>query len=237
MKRGVCFALAASLCLAALPLAAQNRTQGNSKSGTKTSSSAGKSSSAKATPGVKGIFDIATSGGGAKGGSAAPAAGRTSTSASPFGTTSTRTKSSSARRWKTTCKIADCIRENAIPSNTNISISGAITNIVSDGRYTILTMFDCVTITTESGANADVPVTFTVVLDAEVAGNSSLKKNTRKSFTIDSNYVYFVWNDSGCTIRAVDNSLTENPQPATNKTVRGGNNRSNRSNGYDDISF
>jgi len=211
LKRGACFVLAACLCLAAVPLAAQNRTgQGNSKNGTKTLSSSGKTSSSAKAPGKKGIFDIATSSdSGTKSGSAAPAAGRTSTTASPFGTTSPRTKASSSRRWKTTCKIADCIRANAIPANTNVSISGTITNIVTDGRYTILTMFDSVSITTESGTTADIPVTFTVVLDAELAGNTSYKTNAKKSFTVDGNYVYFVWNDSGCTIRAVENSLTE----------------------------
>ena len=223
MKRSACYFALACLCLAALPLAAQNRTgQGNSNSNTNSrgglmaAPASTKSSSAKA-PGGRGIFDIATSSdAGAKGGKAAPAAGRTSTTASPFGTTSPRTKSSSARRWKTTSKIADCIREKAIPSNTNFSFSGTITNIVTDGRYTILTMFDCVSITTESGATADVPVTFTVVMDAEVAGSATIKVNSKKSFTVDSNYVYFVWNDSGCTVRAVDNSLTE-PDPTTTK--------------------
>ena len=223
MKRSACYFALACLCLAALPLAAQNRTgQGNSNSNTNSrgglmSAPASTKSSSSKAPGGRGIFDIATSSdAGAKGGKAAPAAGRTSTTASPFGTTSPRTKSSSARRWKTTSKIADCIREKAIPSNTNFSFSGTITKIVTDGRYTILTMFDCVSITTESGATADVPVTFTVVMDAEVAGSATIKVNSKKSFTVDSNYVYFVWNDSGCTVRAVDNSLTE-PDPTTTK--------------------
>ena len=223
MKRSAFFALAASLCLAAIPLAAQNRTgqsNSNSRGGLMSSPSSGKTTSSAKTQGGRGIFDIATSpDAGAKSGSAAPAAGRTSTTASPFGTTSPRTKSSSARRWKTTSKIADCLREKAIPSNTNFSFSGTITNIVTDGRYTILTMFDCVSITTESGATADVPVTFTVVMDAEVAGNTTIKVNSKKSFTVDSNYVYFVWNDSGCTVRAVDNSLTE-PDPTTTNTKK-----------------
>ena len=170
-----------------------------------------RSASAKASGG-RGIFDIATSSDSAKGGGAAPAAGRTATKASPFGTTSPRTRSSSTRRWKANSKLADCIREKAIPSNTNFSFSGTITNIVTDGRYTILTMFDSVSTKTESGADADVPVTFTVVMDAEVAANTTIKTNSRKSFTVDSNYVYFVWNDSGCTVRAVDNSLTD-PDP------------------------
>ena len=216
--------LTAFFCLlACCALVAQNRTgQGtsNSKGGLMASPTSTKSSSAKAQGG-RGIFDIATSSdAGAKSGSAAPAAGRTSTTASPFGTTSPRTKSSSARRWKTTSKIADCLREKAIPSNTNFSFSGTITNIVTDGRYTILTMFDCVSITTESGANADGPVTVTVVMDAEIAGNTTIKVNSKKSFTVDSNYVYFVWSDSGCTVRAVDNSLTEQDQTTTTAKKR-----------------
>ena len=223
MKRSVCYFALACLCLAALPLAAQNRTgqgKSNSNGGLMAAPASTKSSSAKA-PGGRGIFDIATSSdAGAKGGKAASATGRSSTTASPFGTTSPRTKSSSARRWKTTSKIADCLREKAIPSNTNFSFSGTITNIVTDGRYTILTMFDSVSITTESGTTADVPVTFTVVMDAEIAGSiTTLKKNARKSFTVDSNYVYFVWDDTGCTVRAVDNSLTE-PDPTTNTKKR-----------------
>jgi len=166
--------------------------------------------------GGRGIFDIATSSdAGRKTGSAAPAAGRSTATVSPFGTTSNRTKSSSARRWKTTSKIADCIRAKAIPSNTNLTFSGTITGIVTDGRYTILTLFDSVETTAENGAKGDVPVTFTVVLDAEsVAGNTSIKENAKKSFTVDSNYAYLVWNDSGCSVRAVDNSLTE-PDPAS----------------------
>jgi len=214
MKRKACFALAC-LCLATLPLAAQNRTGGNSKSGTKTSSSSAQPS------GRRGIFDIATSSdSGAKGGSAAPAAGRTTTKTSPFGTTSPSTRnSSSARRWKTTCKIADCIREKAIPANTNLTFSGTIINTPTDGRYTIITMFDCVSFKTESGATADVPVTFTVVMDAELAGSATLKTGSKKTFTVDSNYAYFVWDDSGCTVRAVDNSLTE-PDPTTTNTKK-----------------
>ena len=173
-------------------------------------------------PGSRGIFDIATSSdNGKKNGSAAPAAGRSTVTASPFGTTSPRTKSSSARRWKTNSKIADCIRAGAIPTNTNLSFSGTITGIVTDGRYVILTMFDSVETTAENGAKGDVPVTYTVVLDAEsVAGNTSIKENARKSFTVDSNYAYLVWNDSGCTVRAVDNSLTEPDQTASSSSRR-----------------
>ena len=218
------FALAACLCLAVLPLAAQSRTgQGNSSSnargGLMSSPASTRSASAKASGG-RGIFDIATSSDSAKGAAAAPAAGRTTTKASPFGTTSPRTRSSSTRRWKANSRLADCIREKAIPSNTNFSFSGAVTNIVTDGRYTILTMFDSVSVKTESGADADVPVTFTVVMDAEVAGNTTIKTGSKKSFTVDSNYVYFVWDDSGCTVRAVDNSLTEQDQTATNAKKR-----------------
>ena len=218
-------ALTAFFCLlACCALVAQNRSgQGsnsNGRGGLMTSSGSGKSSSAKA-PGGRGIFDIATSSDSAgKNTSTAPAAGRTTTKASPFGTTSPRTKSSSTRRWKANSKLADCIREKAIPSNTNFSFSGTITNIVTDGRYTILTMFDSVSTKTESGADADVPVTFTIVMDAEVAANTTIKTNSRKSFTVDSNYVYFVWDDSGCTVRAVDNSLTEQDQTATNAKKR-----------------
>ena len=217
-------ALTAFFCLlACCALVAQNRSgqasSSNGRGGLMTSSGSGKSSSAKASGG-RGIFDIATSSDSAKGGGAAPAAGRTATKASPFGTTSPRTRSSSTRRWKANSKLADCIREKAIPSNTNFSFSGTITNIVTDGRYTILTMFDSVSTKTESGADADVPVTFTVVMDAEVAANTTFKTNSRKSFTVDSNYVYFVWDDSGCTVRAVDNSLTEQDQTATNAKKR-----------------
>ena len=250
MKRGACFALAASLCLAALPLAAQNRTGlGNSKGGgLTTSSSSGRSSSSSKAAGKKGIFDLATSSdSGAKSGSAAPAAGRTSTTTSPFGTTSPgtspfgttsprTTKASSARRWKTTSKIADCIREKAIPANTNLSFSATITNIISDDRYTILTMFDSVSVTTESGETADVPVTFTVVLDAGLSGNAKLKEGTKKSFTVDSNYVYLVWNDSGCTVRAVDNSLTDQELGTPDTIRRENNNRTNRDK-TEDIQF
>ena len=212
------FCLLASCALVAQTRNGQGSNNSNGRGGLMTSSGSGRSSSAKA-PGGRGIFDIATSSDSAKGG-AAPAAGRTATKASPFGTTSPRTRSSSARRWKANSKLADCIREKAIPSNTNLSFSGTITNIVTDGRYTILTLFDSVSTTTESGADADVPVTFTLVMDAEVAANTTLKANSRKSFTVDSNYVYFVWDDSGCTVRAVDNSLTEQDQTATNAKKR-----------------
>ena len=76
-------------------------------------------------------------------------------------------------------------------------------------------------ITAENGAKGDVPVTFTVVLDAEsVAGNTSIKENAKRSFTVDSNYAYLVWNDSGCTVRAVDNSLTEPDQTASSSSRR-----------------
>ena len=216
--------LTAFFCLAAsCALFAQSRTgQSDGKSSRadllKSSSSSGRTS-AKSSGG-RGIFDIATSSdAGKKSGAAAPATGRTTATASPFGTTSPRTRSSSARRWKTNSKIADCIRAKAIPSNTNLTFSGTITGIITDGRYVILTMFDSVETIAENGAKGDVPVTYTVVLDAEsVAGNTSIKENAKKSFTVDSNYAYLVWNDSGCSVRAVDNSLTEPDQTTTTKS-------------------
>ena len=208
-------ALAAFVCLAACcALVAQDASRGGLLS-SPASSSSGKSTAKSSGNARRGIFDIATSSdAGKKSGSAASAPGRTTATASPFGTTSPRSKSS-ARRWKTNSKIADCIRAKAIPSNTNLSFSGTITGIVTDGRYVILTMFDSVETVAENGAKGDVPVTYTVVLDAEsVAGNTSIKENAKQSFTVDSNYAYLVWNDSGCTVRAVDNALTE-PDPAS----------------------
>jgi len=212
-------ALTAFFCLAAgCALFASGG--GNSRGGllsAPSSSSSGKSAAKSSGTARRGIFDIATSSdAGKKSGSAAPASGRSTATVSPFGTTSNRTRSASARRWKTNSKIADCIRAKAIPSNTNLTFSGAITGIVTDGRYVILTMFDSVETTAENGAKGDVPVTYTVVLDAEsVAGNTSIKEGAKKSFTVDSNYAYLVWNDSGCTVRAVDNALTEPDQTAT----------------------
>ena len=206
-------ALTAFFCLTACcALVAQSRT------GLAAPSSSGKTPAKQS--GGRGIFDIATSpDAGKKSATPAPAAGRSTVTASPFGTTSNRARSSSARRWKTGAKIADCIRAKAIPSNTNLSFSGTITDIVTDGRYVILTMFDSVETTVENGAKGDVPVTFTVVLDAEsVAGNTSIKLDAKKSFTVDSNYAYLVWNDSGCTVRAVDNALTEPDPLSTSKS-------------------
>ena len=209
----------AFLGLAVCPIFAQNRTGQGSSKDSLLSSPVSKSSSKSNIS--RGIFDAVAS----------PDSGKTNTStssrtpgksttaspfgttASPFGTTSSRTRSSTTRRWKTSCKLADCLRDKAVPSNTNLSLSGTITNIKTDGRYTILTMFDSVETTLENGARGDVPVTLTVVMDAEVAGKASLKENTKKSFVVDSNYVYLVWNESGCSVRAVDNALTE-PDPA-----------------------
>ena len=210
-------ALTAFFCLAACcSLVAQSRNGLSSPP----SSSSGKTTAKQS--GGRGIFDIATSpDAGKKSATPAPAAGRSTVTASPFGTTSNRARSSSARRWKTGAKIADCIRAKAIPSNTNLSFSGTITDIVTDGRYVILTMFDSVETTVENGAKGDVPVTFTVVLDAEsVAGNTSIKLDAKKSFTVDSNYAYLVWNDSGCTVRAVDNALTEPDPTPSNSSKR-----------------
>ncbi len=211
-------ALIAFFCLAvACAVVAQTRT-GNSRTGLSSPSS---SRTSAGQSGGRGIFDIATSSESGRSGAAAPAAGRTTATASPFGTTSPRTRASSARRWKTASRIADCIRAKAIPTNTNLSFSGTITGIVTDGRYVILTLFDSVETTAENGAKGDVPVTYTVVLDAEsVAGDKSIKEGGKKSFTVDSNYAYLVWNDSGCTVRAVDNALTE-PDPAATKSNSG----------------
>ena len=226
------FALAAFFCvMACCALVAQTRTgttgqgaSGNSRGGllsSPASSSSGRTTTKPGDTARRGIFDIATSSeNGKKSGSAAPATGRTTATASPFGTTSNRTRSS-ARRWKTNSKLSDCIRAKAIPSNTNLSFSGTITDIVTDGRYVILTMFDSVETTAENGAKGDVPVTYTVVLDAEsVAGNNSIKLDAKKSFTVDSNYAYLVWNDSGCTVRAVDNALTEPDPTPSNSSKR-----------------
>ena len=208
-------ALTAFFCLAAsCAVFAQSR----SGLAAPPSSSSGKTTAKQS--GGRGIFDIATSSDARKkSGSAAPAAGRTTATTSPFGTTSPRTRSS-ARRWKTNSKIEDCIRAKAIPSNTNLSFSGTITGIITDGRYVILTMFDSVETTAENGAKGDVPVTYTVVLDAEsVAGDKNIKEGGKKSFSVDSNYAYLVWNDSGCSVRAVDNALTE-PDPTPSTTTK-----------------
>ena len=217
--------LATFLCLTVCSLHAQNRTsgQGNAGNGLLSSPSSGRSSARQNSnnSGGRGIFDIATKNDqGGNNTQAAPAAGRSTTKTSPFGTPSPRTRSSSARRWKTNSKLVDCIREKAVPANTNFSFSGTVTNIVTDGRYTILTMFNSVSIKMENGATGDIPVTFTVVMDAQMAGNTTIKEKSSKSFTVDSNYVYFVWNETGCTVRAVDNSLTEPDPVATSATQK-----------------
>ena len=163
----------------------------------------------------RGIFDIATSPTKPAAQQGASLNGRTST-ASPFGTTDKRRAND--RRWKASCKIADCVQNRAIPPNTNLSLSGKINSIVSDGRYTIVRMFDSVEIKLENGSKADVPVTYTVVVDAEAAAGLSLKEGEKKSFTVDSNYAYMVWDDDGCTVRAVHNSLTDQDDtPATKR--------------------
>jgi len=209
------FAAAVFLCLAACTLFAQGRTgQGASARGGSQSASLSTNGAPK-----RNIFDIATSSDSGKTNTSVSPASSGRTTVSPFGTASPRTRSSSARRWKTNSKIADCIREKAVPANTNFSFSGTITGISTDGRYTVITMFDSISIKAENGADGDVPVTFTVVMDAEVAANASLKENTKKSFTVDSNYVYFVWNEVGCTVRVVDNSLTE-PDSASSSSRR-----------------
>ena len=78
-------------------------------------------------------------------------------------------------------------------------------------------MFDSVEVKLENGMKADVPVTYTVVVDAEAAADLSLKEDTKKSFTVDSNYAYMVWDDDGCTVRAVHNSLTDQDDTPTTK--------------------
>ena len=161
----------------------------------------------------RGIFDIATSP--TKQTSQQGVSQSRTTTASPFGTTSKR--KATDRRWKAACKIADCVQNRAIPPNTNLSLSGKINSIVSDGRYTIVRMFDSVEIKLENGTKADVPVTYTVVVDAEEAADLSLKEDTKKSFTVDSNYAYMVWDDDGCTVRAVHNSLTDQDDTPTTK--------------------
>ena len=181
----------------------------------------GSSSSLKGTATRHGIFDIATSkdtaapkqNSNSNAGKSNSRAGGTTASpfgtatASPFGTASTRKVSD--RRWKSACKIADCIQHKTIPANTNLTLGGKVTNVITDGRYTIVTMFDSVPIKLENGTQADVPVTFTLVLDVETASSLSFTQNSKKSFTVDSNYAYMVWDDEGCSIRAVHNALTD----------------------------
>ena len=184
--------LTATVFASATAAARSTAPSGNSASSTKKNTS-------------KGIFDIATSP--TKPGSQQGASQGKTTTASPFGTTGQR--KANDRRWKAACKIADCVQNRAIPPNTNLSLSGKINSIVTDGRYTIVRMFDSVEIKLENGTKADVPVTYTVVVDAEAAADLSLKEDTKKSFTVDSNYAYMVWDDDGCTVRAVHNSLTD----------------------------
>lgn len=181
-----------------------------------TAPSGNTASSAKKSNVSKGIFDIATSP--TKPAAQQGASQSKTTTASPFGTTAKR--KATDRRWKAACKIADCVQNRAIPPNTNLSLSGKISSIASDGRYTVVRMFDSVEIKLENGMKADVPVTYTVVVDAEAAADLSLKEDTKKSFTVDSNYAYMVWDDDGCTVRAVHNSLTDQddtPVPTTKR--------------------
>ena len=164
----------------------------------------------------RGIFDIATSP--SKPGSQQGTAPSRTTTVSPFGAPAQRKVSD--RRWKAASKIADCLQNRAIPPNTNLTFSGKINSIVSDGRYTIVRLFESVEIRVENGAKADVPVTYTLVVDAETATSLSLTEGVKKSFTVDSNYAYMVWDDDGCTVRAVHNSLTDQddtPAPAAKR--------------------
>ena len=201
------FAVAVFLCMAACMPFALGRAD----------ASRGGSSSSTSTNGApkRNIFDIVPSSNSNKNNDASSSATSGRTASSPFGTKSPRTSASSTRHWKTNSRIAECIREKAVPANTNLSFSGTITDIATDGRQTVVTLFNCVETIAENGARGDVPVTFTVVMDAEVAASANLKEDARKSFTVDSNYVYFVWNEVGCTVRAVDNSLTEPDQTSS----------------------
>ena len=186
----------------------------------------GGSSSSKGTATRHGIFDIATSkdtatpkqnsnsNAGKSGSRTATASPFGTATASPFGTASP--KKVSDRRWKSSCKISDCIQNKAIPANSNLTLGGKVVDVVTDGRYTIVKMFDSVPIRLENGAQADVPVTFTVVMDAESATEIEFKPDNKKNFTLDSNYAYLIWDDEGCSVRAVHNSLTEQDDvPAT----------------------
>jgi len=185
--------------------------------GARSTAPSGNSASSAKKNTSRGIFDIATSPSKQTSQQGAALNGRTST-ASPFGTADKRRTND--RRWKASCKIADCVQNRAIPPNANLSLSGKIGSIVSDGRYTIVRMFDSVEVKLENGAKADVPVTFTVVVDAEAATGLSLKEGTSKSFTVDSNYAYMVWDDDGCTVRAVHNSLTDQDDTPSTATKR-----------------
>ena len=180
-----------------------------------TSSNSGASASSQSKNTARGIFDIATSSQKPSGSQSSAGQNRTAT-ASPFGTPSPN--KASDRRWKAACKIADCVQNRAIPPNANLTLSGKVTDIASDGRFTIVKMFDSVSVKLDSGAQADVPVRFSVVLDAETASGMSIKVDNKKSFTMDSNYVYMVWDDDGCCVRAVHNGLTEqDDSPASAK--------------------
>ena len=203
-------AIAAVLVLTATVFASASATA----AARSTAPSGNSASSAKKNT-SRGIFDVATSPTKPASQQGVSQGTRTST-ASPFGTADNRRVND--RRWKASSKIADCVQNRAIPPNTNLSLSGKINSIVSDGRYTIVRMFDSVEIKLENGTKADVPVTYTVVVDAEAAADLSLKEDTKKSFTVDSNYAYMVWDDDGCTVRAVHNSLTDQDDtPATNR--------------------
>ena len=187
----------------------------------------GSSSSSKGTATRHGIFDIATSKDTAtpkqnSNSNAGKSSSRTGATASPFGTATASPfgtaspRKASDRRWKTSCKISDCIQNKAIPANSNLTLGGKVVDVVTDGRYTIVKMFDSVSIRLENGAQADVPVTFTVVMEAESATELEFKPDTKKNFTLDSNYAYLIWDDDGCSVRAVHNSLTEQDDvPAT----------------------
>ena len=185
--------------------------------GARSTAPSGNSASSAKKNTSRGIFDIATSPSKQTSQQGAALNGRPST-ASPFGTADKRRTND--RRWKASCKIADCVQNRAIPPNANLSLSGKIGSIVSDGRYTIVRMFDSVEVKLENGAKADVPVSFTVVVDAEAATGLSLKEGTSKSFTVDSNYAYMVWDDDGCTVRAVHNSLTDQDDTPSTATKR-----------------
>lgn len=123
-----------------------------------------------------------------------------------------------AKRWETTYKVDDFVKLGLIPANTNFTAGGEITKLTrnQDGTQTV-EMFSTVTTTLPSKAKADIPVFITFRMSRSESERLNLRVNSRKTFTTDGNYVIAYQTQDGIIIRAMDNSLTPEPDTKNSK--------------------
>ncbi len=127
-----------------------------------------------------------------------------------------KTKQRKAKRWKLTHTLKDFYMIGTLPLNVNFSFSGKITEITKNPDNTCTASFESEqNISLEDKQKKNVKSSGTIRFSFSETERLALKVGSRKTFTVDGNYVIIYKKDDHIIIHATDNSLT--PEPVDDK--------------------